>query len=162
MRRQAAKGTQKTGRPAFRAGVLPVMRFAILLVCIAASAVPQEPRLNWIVFKDPVYPQMARIAHIVGRVTLEIIVHPDGSVTIGNAVGHPILVEGAKDSVQKSKLSCEGCGAEPHSFTIVYEFGFADPLPPPARIVSHPAIRRQRERSIRCVYLWRCGTEWIY
>jgi TonB family protein len=141
---------------------MPVMRFTILLVCIAASAIAQEPRLNWITFQEPVYPQMARIAHIVGRVTLEITVHPDGFVTIGNAAGHPILVQAAKDSVQKSKLSCEGCGAEPHSFTIVYEFGFADPLPPPAVIVPRPAIRRQRERSVRCLYLWRCGTEWIY
>jgi TonB family protein len=158
----AAKGPQKPDVPAFRAGVMPVMRFAILLVCIAASAIDQEPRLNWITFQEPVYPQMARIAHIVGRVTLEIIVHPDGSVTIANAVGHPILVQAAKDSVQKSKLSCGDCGAEPHNFTVVYEFKFADPLPPPAVIVPHPAVRRQRERSIRCLYLWRCGTEWIY
>jgi TonB family protein len=138
------------------------MRFAILLVCIAASAVPQEPRLNWIVFKYPVYPQMARIAHIAGRVSLEITANPDGTVTIANAVGHPILVEAAKDSVQRSKLVCEDCGAEPHNFTVVYVFRLADPPPPPAVIVPRAAVRRQRERSVRCLYLWRCGTEWIF
>jgi len=136
------------------------MRIVFLLLCFVVNATAQEPRLNWIVFEEPVYPQMARIAHISGRVTLKIIANPDGTFIIGQRAGYPILVVAAQDSFQKSKLSCEDCGAEPHNFTIVYEFRIPDP--PPAIIAPHPVVRRQKERSIRCLYLWRCGTEWIY
>ncbi|HEX4606327.1 MAG TPA: hypothetical protein VH724_20165, partial [Candidatus Angelobacter sp.] len=74
----------------------------------------------------------ARIAHIYGPAVLEITVHPDGSITVHEVAGHPILVAAAKDSVEKSKLICDGCGDEPHTFSVKYEFKITDP--PPATI----------------------------
>src|SRR5512146_3068975 len=94
----------------------------LLLALLAAGQVAQEPSLRWDDLQEPRYPQMARIAHISGRVVLEITVQPDGTVTIQEVEGHPILVQAAKDSVQKSKLSCDGCGNEPHTFSIRYGF----------------------------------------
>jgi hypothetical protein len=103
---------------------------------------------------------MARIAHITGRVILEITVQPSGEFTVSRAIGHPILVQAAKDSVQGAKLRCEGCGDEQHTFSIAYEFKMDNPPPPP--VAEVPRVRRQRDRSIRCLYLWRCGSIWFY
>jgi TonB family protein len=110
----------------------------------------------------PAYPQMARIAHISGRVILEITVQPSGEFTVSRAIGHPILVQAAKDSVQKSKVKCEGCGDKEHTFPIVYQFKMDDPPPPPPPVAVVPPVRRQRERSMRCMYLWKCGSIWYY
>lgn len=131
----------------------------LLMVLTAAVAQEQGPSLQWEEFHEPVYPQMARIAHIYGRVTLEITLQPDGTVTIQDVSGHPILVQAARDSIQQSKLSCEGCGKEPHTFSIVYEFKIQDRRPPPAPAQPLRAVRRYKVRSIRCLYLWRCGFE---
>jgi TonB family protein len=140
------------------------MRNAILLlVCLTASAVAQqEPTLTWLYRSDPTYPQMARIAHITGRVILEVTVQPSGEFAISRAIGHPILVQAAKDSVQSAKLRCEGCGDEQHTFSIAYEFKMDDPPPPSPPVAEVRRVRRQRDRSIRCLYLWRCGSIWFY
>jgi TonB family protein len=136
------------------------MREALLLLALLATKQPtQASGLRWGEFHEPVYPQMARIAHIYGRVVLQITVQPDGAVTIQEIEGHPILVQAAKDSVQKSKLICEGCGDEPHTFYIKYEFKITDPPQEPSSAAAPPApIRHSRERSLRCMYLWRCGS----
>jgi TonB family protein len=53
---------------------------------------------------DPTYPQMASIAHIQGKVIVEITIAPDGSVVQARAVsGHPILVQAALDAVKRWK-----------------------------------------------------------
>jgi TonB family protein len=140
------------------------MRNAILLlVCLTASAVAQqEPTLTWLHESYPTYPQMARIAHITGRVILEVTVQPSGEFTVSRAIGHPILVQAAKDSIQGAKLRCEGCGDEQHTFSIAYEFKMDNPPPPSPPVAAVPSVRRQRDRSIRCLYLWRCGSIWFY
>ncbi len=131
---------------------------AILLFLLVATAVAEDATLNWVVFSKPVYPQMARIANIQGQVTLEIVVHSDGAVKIQKATGHPILIEAAKDSVLHSTLSCEGCGSEPHTFPVTYDFKIDNQPPPPAPVPAPVRIpERQRVRSIRCLYLWSCA-----
>jgi len=134
------------------------MREALLLgVLMVTGTAAQEPSLRWEEFHEPVYPQMARIAHISGRVVLEVTLQPDNSVTIQDVSGHPILVLAARDSIQKSKLSCENCGQEPHTFSVTYEFKIIDPPPQPVRSALPPMTHYYRVRSIRCMYLWRCG-----
>ena len=103
---------------------------------MVTGAAAQGPCLRWEELHEPVYPQMARIAHISGRVVLDVTLQPDGTVTIQDVSGHPILVQAARDSIQKSKLSCEDCGEEPHTFSLVYEFKMADPPPPAAAHAS--------------------------
>jgi TonB family protein len=144
-------------------GIAAMRNAILLLVCFTASSVAQEERtLTWLHVCDPAYPQMARIAHISGRVILEITVQPSGEFTVSKAIGHPILVQAAKDSVQKSKLKCEGCGDEQHTFSIAYEFKIDDPSPPSPPVAKVAPVRRQGDRSIRCLYLWRCGSIWFY
>ncbi len=139
------------------------MKTAVLLIffatdALATNAICQDATLTWIVFKEPVYPQMARIAHIQGRVTLEITLQPDGAVAIERATGHPILVQAAKDSVQESILGYEGCGEESHTFMVAYEFRMPDVAPQIAPPAPVSARLLHRVRSIRCMYLWKCGT----
>ena len=130
----------------------------LLLALFVTGQSDHEPSLRWDAFQEPVYPQMARIAHIYGRVVLEITVQPDGTVAVQEIKGHPILVQAAKDSVQKSKVGCDGCGEAPHTFSVTYEFKIIDPQPQLARSAPPPVIRHYRVRSIRCIYLWRCGS----
>src|SRR5436305_1289232 len=53
---------------------------------------------------DPVYPQMAKIAHISGNVVLQVIIGKDGAVENIRAVnGHPILIQSAIDAVKQWK-----------------------------------------------------------
>ena len=141
------------------------MRNAILLlVCLTASAAAaqQEPTLTWLQECNPSYPTMARIAHISGRVILQITVQPSGEFTVSRTLGQPILVYAAKDCVQRSKVRCEGCGDEPHIFSIAYEFKLDDPPRPSPPVAEIRTVRRRRDRSIRCLYLWRCGPAWFY
>jgi TonB family protein len=53
-------------------------------------------------FVPPVYPQMARIAHIQGEVILNAVIDKQGHVASLRAVsGHPILVQAALDAVRQ-------------------------------------------------------------
>lgn len=53
---------------------------------------------------EPVYPQMAKIAHIQGNVVLKCIIDEQGDVSDVKAVsGHPILIQSALDAVKKWK-----------------------------------------------------------
>jgi hypothetical protein len=134
------------------------MREGLLLLALFVTGQDDGgPSLRFDDFHEPAYPQMARIAHIFGRLVLEITVQPDGTVTVQETEGHPILVQAAKDSVQKSKLGCDGCGKEPHTFSVTYEFKIIDPPPQPVRSALPPMTHHYRVRSIRCMYLWRCG-----
>jgi TonB family protein len=51
---------------------------------------------------DPNYPQMARIAHIQGDVSIRVLINTDGRVAKLKAVsGHPILIQSAMDAVKQ-------------------------------------------------------------
>jgi periplasmic protein TonB len=53
----------------------------------------------------PVYPELARHAHIRGVVKLEVVVRPNGSVKSANALGgSPALIQSAIDAVRKWKF----------------------------------------------------------
>jgi protein TonB len=53
----------------------------------------------------PVYPELARRAHIRGVVKLEVVVRPNGSVKSANALGgSPALIQSAIDAVRKWKF----------------------------------------------------------
>lgn len=53
----------------------------------------------------PVYPELARRAHIRGVVKLEVVVRQNGSVKSANALGgSPALIQSAIDAVRKWKF----------------------------------------------------------
>ena len=152
--------------------------FGILMIIGAAE---QGPKLRWLEFHPPVYPPMARIANLEGTVTLEIIIEPDGTVSLHKSAGHPILVQAAGESLKLSKFACDSCAQSAASFTIVFDFRVSSPecgsfglnsspravLDTSAHItistdrycISDPAPElEKRVRSLRCLYLWKCAT----
>jgi protein TonB len=63
---------------------------------------------------QPTYPQMARIAHIQGDVTLQATISKSGSIENLRAVsGHPILIQAALDAVRQWKYKPYVLNGEP-------------------------------------------------
>jgi TonB family protein len=68
----------------------------------------------------PVYPELARRAHIRGIVKLEVVVRPNGSVKSANALGgSPALIQSAIDAVRKWKFE-----AAPEETTELVQLAF--------------------------------------
>ncbi|MGZ4855933.1 MAG: energy transducer TonB [Candidatus Angelobacter sp.] len=158
------------------------MQTALLLgILVGMGAAVQEPKLRWMEFYPPVYPQMARIANIEGTATVEITIGPDGAMVLQKAAGHPILVQAAEVSLKLSKLVCDYCAQRATQFTIVFDFRIPSPecgnsgLNSSPRAVldasTHITITTDRHcfsdpapelgkrvRSLRCLYLWKCAT----
>jgi TonB family protein len=125
----------------------------------------------------PLYPRLARQAHIKGDVELVLHVRQDGSVESAAVVsGHPLLKEAALDSARKSQFECRNCtqGVNLQHFVYTFEFGPTVYCSPPdasyPRVVhsaTHVTVIDQpigtcdpaaeRVRSAKCLYLWRCG-----
>ena len=124
----------------------------------------------------PEYPPLARMASISGEVKVTASIGKDGAVELAEATGHPLLKQAALESVQKSTFECRGCTNEAKrlltfSFEIKDEGdccgGYAQP-PEVTQLGDHiiivaargcicdPAATR-RVRSLKCLYLWRCG-----
>lgn len=72
-------------------------------------ATPQKLRIssgvadgNKIAGTDPVYPQMAKIAHVQGDVVLQALISKGGTIENLRAIsGHPILIQAAMDAVRQ-------------------------------------------------------------
>jgi len=63
---------------------------------------------------SPVYPPLARQAKIHGLVSVNIVVHKDGTVTVQNVgAGHPLLAPAAVAAVQQWKYQPTTVGGEP-------------------------------------------------
>lgn len=76
---------------------------------------------------DPIFPAIARTAHIYGDVVLDLEIRQDGSVESAVVVsGPPLLQRAALTSAQQSQFRCDGCSAEPTSYRLVYTFQLVD------------------------------------
>ncbi|HLW54629.1 MAG TPA: energy transducer TonB [Candidatus Angelobacter sp.] len=141
----------------------------ILVTCVVFSCglFAQEQEITIVRRVEPVYPQMARVAHIEGEVVLEAEANPDGNiVAIMPVSGHPILIQAATDSLNGWKVRCPNCEGKNAVFVVRYVFtisestkskpcfdaagnaqpcGNTDPLPV------------AKVRSASCFYLWKCG-----
>ena len=63
---------------------------------------------------QPVYPEAARQLRIRGMVSLNVVIHKDGTVTVQNVgAGHPLLVPPALAAVQQWKYEPTTIGGEP-------------------------------------------------
>ena len=127
----------------------------------------------------PIYPQIARSAHVSGDVELKVNVRQDGSVESADFVsGPPILQWAAQNSAKQSQFECRKCGDEITSYRMVYTFQIDETAPccqpnePAPRVTQtdkHVTIIAPRVclcgstvptkvRSLRCLYLWKCRT----
>ena len=151
------------------------------------SASADTPQAGVVLVKvsPPVYPPLARQAHISGDVKLDIHIRADGSVSsVDLFSGHPILATAAVDSAKKSQFECRRCNEDGHSYSLTYAFKVADSgncctaherlpevtqssglitISAPALCICDPAasITRLKRRSAKCLYLWRCASRVI-
>jgi TonB family protein len=71
----------------------------------------------------PIYPPLARQAHISGDVILMLTVRQDGSIESAEVVsGHPILKQAALNSIQQSSFECRNCSELLTPVRLVYTF----------------------------------------
>ncbi|HXN23294.1 MAG TPA: energy transducer TonB [Candidatus Dormibacteraeota bacterium] len=72
----------------------------------------------------PVYPDLAKRMAVTGKVKIEVVIAPDGTVKRTRVVGgHPLLVNPAVDAVKEWKFNT---GAEETTQIVVFEFKSTD------------------------------------
>lgn len=135
-----------------------VMRHVLALACTAILSGPAmaqgrcrgETLENLVVVTKlfpPVYPPLARAAHMTGDVKVNVGLRRDGSVSSVEVVGgHPLLKDAALRSAQNSTFNCQNCNEELMSYSFTYTFSLRD-----------IDCGVKRVRSTRCLYLWKCG-----
>jgi TonB family protein len=160
---------------------------AACLIVASAVAQNQEPASSTaplvvlIKLSPPVYPPLARQARIAGEVKLQVAIQSDGSVLSAAVVsGHPMLQQAALESAQKSIYECRACN-QPENSNLVYSFeirsegdcctaidhsasvsqsGDRVQVVAPELCICDPTekITRMKFHSLKCLYLWRCGS----
>jgi|SRR5215467_5952120 len=167
----------------------PVMGM-FALSCSAVQTFGQDPSSQGkvILYKlsPPTYPQIARIVRVAGDVEIALRIRQDSSVESAAVVsGPPLLQAAALDSARQSQFECKQCG-QPLTYTLTYHFDLAprdppkncnepEPAPPPAQVdtskhevivsawptwTCDPSVELIKVRSVKCLYLWRCGVRY--
>ncbi len=80
---------------------------ALLIVFLLASnaILAQEARRKVIARTAPTYPELAKKAHLTGKVKIEVVVNPAGTVTAAKPVGgSPIFENSALEAVKQWKF----------------------------------------------------------
>jgi TonB family protein len=136
---------------------------------------------------QPIYPPLARQTRITGDVEVNIEIRRDGSVRSGVVVsGHPLLKQAALDSAQQSQFECRNCSDSDVPVHLTYTFqlatcdGYCAPPAANQTTQSYPRVIQsenhvtlidrppcicdpagvqevRKVRSLKCLYLWRCG-----
>ncbi len=136
---------------------------------------------------SPIYPVIALTARVTGDVDLMLGIRRDGSVESAVVVGLPsLLQQAALNSAKQSQYECRNCIESVTQLRLVYTFqivvmpvscagpqdcnrSYPDPpgpvvtqTPNHVTIVNHviplcicDSVRKRR--SLKCLYLWRCG-----
>ena len=161
---------------------LGVFLSAVLEKSSAQTTVSSDVPQNGIVIAKlsrPVYPTVARLAHIAGEVELMLGIRQDGSIDSAVIIrGTPVLQRAALESAQQSQFECRGCSEAVTSYSLTYTFQLRDKGCCTAPDVhSDDVVQSQnhvtvvadvlcycdspadrRTRSAKCLYLWRCST----
>jgi TonB family protein len=130
---------------------------------------------------QPIYPPLAKQMKTIGHVEVKVNVKQDGSLKSASVVsGNVLFRQAALESAMHSQFECKNCGPGVRSFRIRYSFDLkascATTAKPangdayPMAVVSQNVITvtdsvaencepliSKKIRSIRCLYLWKCG-----
>ena len=150
----------------------------------AVSADAQQTGVVLVKLSPPVYPPLARQARIMGDVEIQLSIRKDGSVESAALLsGHPMLAPGALASAKQSQFECKDCSDEVTSYTLTYAFHIDEEcrFGPHCEYVESPPKLEQspgsvmltveptcecdpaetitivKHRSMKCLYLWKCG-----
>ncbi len=101
--------------------------FLLMTSCSAdaqeASSPESAPQVTLKTRHSPAYPPLARQAGIAGDVTVNVTLHPDGTVdSVTPLGGHPLLVPSVVDSVKQSAFECVQCGNSVSTVQLTYSF----------------------------------------
>jgi len=137
---------------------------------------------------QPMYPPVARQAHVTGDVDLVLIIGRDGAVdSVAVVSGPPLLKEAAVTSARHSLFECRKCTDRSNKYTLVYKFEIEGECEcEPREAASSPQPSQQvypqfsdaehrvtvvaqllcvcdpaatRVHGLKCLYLWRCGSK---
>jgi len=114
---------------ALKSSLAPLCALALISVRTLAQNPPnsESPQEGVVMTKllPPVYPPLAKQAHIVGDVALMLKVRQDGGVESIEVVSGPALLalrQAAIDSARQSQFECRKCDEATTSFRLVYTF----------------------------------------
>jgi TonB family protein len=167
--------------------ILIIMNRAVLgligLVWACGSIGGQESREQQTIvnLQTPIYPPMALAARVSGEVNLDITLTADGAAgTVAVQGGPPMLRQAALDGATRSRFRAETGDACKH-ISVTYRFVLDSPtscerdnsyprlkfdgdlvtVTEQAALLCDPAsaIERVRFRSVKCLYLWKCGSK---
>jgi len=112
--------------------------FSILIVAFVLAAVlphtvveslaqdlTDSPQTRVVLTKlsAPIYPPVARAAHVTGDVDLMLAIRQDGSIESAVVIGGPpMLRPAALESVQHTRFECRECSEKLNSYRLVYTF----------------------------------------
>lgn len=102
-------------------------RLLVLAIFLTAhAAVAQQRKISVQEFVAPIYPPIAKQAHIVGDVKLHFDVSPGGELQDVQVVtGHPMLAQAALDAIAKWRFHCDDCAYnETFSHSFIFSFQF--------------------------------------
>jgi TonB family protein len=177
-----------------RCAIYSVSLAVMFAVCAFAQTDGQPPvsrdQVELTHLSDLTYPPLARMANITGEVEVHLQIRRDGSVESAVVVkGHGQLAPAALKSAEQSTFECWECSRELTPYILTYSFGFGETNAPdwacPADngihvtyamshvtvsatpFLVHPYFAYVPARSVKCAYLWRCGTttdwkDWYY
>jgi hypothetical protein len=140
---------------------------------------PNSSQLNC---RPPEYPAIALAAHVFGTVDLTVNLSKDGTIDSAEALaGLPMLKQPAMESAKQAQFECRNCTSAVTPFHIALRFELGKTLYcDDPRDSSYPRVTqsndifviaaqpigtcdlsgevtRTRNRSAKCLYLWKCG-----
>lgn len=162
--------------------------FAASCAC-AEQAPANSPTVVLTRLSAPIYPEIALTARIQGDVKLTVNVRKDGTVESASVVSGPaLLTRAAVSSAEQSQFECVNCFEEFTPYQLIYLYridvsqnpcqapvdcGYSSPRRPTEfsrstnhiTVTGHPSQSCiceyvKRLRSIKCLYLWKCGVQW--
>lgn len=158
-----------------------ILGFVALLWACGTIVAQDSPQVTIVRLQAPVYPPMAIAARVSGEVNLDVTLAPDGTVaTVAVRSGPPMLTQVAIDSAKHTQFRAivEASGG---AYQVTYRFVLDEPTKCDrdtsylrlkydrnlVTITEQPAlicdqiveITTVRSRSVKCLYLWRCGSK---
>ena len=138
-----------------------------------------------VLLPHPVYSPIAQSARVQGVVEITVSVRPDGTVASAVVTGRDrpllaLLSETALAAAEKATFDCRACAGGPVQYTILYEFKMNGHVPgkqpDPVRVSAERSLvttlaqapicdhcgghsRTIQVRSVKCLWLWKCGLE---